>query len=48
MGVMLMDCTLRDGANVVGKGFSAEDIPLQTGRLAALSDVAVFGIGDAL
>lgn len=24
MGVVLMDCTLRDGANVVGKGFSAE------------------------
>lgn len=24
MGVILMDCTLRDGANVVGKGFSAE------------------------
>lgn len=24
MNVMLMDCTLRDGANVVGKGFSAE------------------------
>ena len=22
--LMLMDCTLRDGANVVGKGFSAE------------------------
>lgn len=24
MSVILMDCTLRDGANVVGKGFSAE------------------------
>ncbi len=24
MNVTLMDCTLRDGANVVGKGFSAE------------------------
>lgn len=24
MNVMLMDCTLRDGANVVGKGFNAE------------------------
>lgn len=24
MNVMLMDCTLRDGANVVGKGFSAD------------------------
>lgn len=24
MSVALMDCTLRDGANVVGKGFSAE------------------------
>ena len=24
MGVVLMDCTLRDGANVVGKGFDAE------------------------
>ena len=22
--ITLMDCTLRDGANVVGKGFSAE------------------------
>ena len=24
MSVKLMDCTLRDGANVVGKGFDAE------------------------
>lgn len=23
--VRLMDCTLRDGANVVGKGFDEED-----------------------
>ena len=24
MGIRLMDCTLRDGGNVVGKGFNAE------------------------
>ena len=30
--ITLMDCTLRDGANVVGKGFSAEitDMVLKT------------------
>lgn len=33
MGVKLMDCTLRDGANIVGKGFSAELTDLILGGL---------------
>ena len=35
MDVKLMDCTLRDGANVVGKGFSAQLTDLMLDGLTA-------------
>lgn len=46
MGVMLMDCTLRDGANVVGKGFSAEITDMVLDGLTACH-VPIIEFGNA-
>ena len=44
--VTLMDCTLRDGANVVGKGFSAEITEIVLDGLTA-SRVPIIEFGNA-
>lgn len=44
--VMLMDCTLRDGANVVGKGFSAEITEMVLDELT-ICHVPVIEFGNA-
>lgn len=46
MSVKLMDCTLRDGANVVGKGFSAEITEIVLDGLTACS-VPIIELGNA-
>lgn len=46
MGVVLMDCTLRDGGNVVGKGFSAELTELMLDGLTACG-VPIIEIGNS-
>ena len=46
MSVKLMDCTLRDGANVVGKGFSAEITDLVLDGLTACR-VPIIELGNA-
>ena len=46
MNVTLMDCTLRDGANVVGKGFSAELTDMMLDGLTA-SRVPIIEFGNA-
>lgn len=46
MSITLMDCTLRDGANVVGKGFSAELTDLVLDGLTA-SHVPLIELGNA-
>ena len=46
MSVILMDCTLRDGANVVGKGFSAELTDLILDGLTACQ-VPIIELGNA-
>ena len=46
MGVKLMDCTLRDGANVVGKGFEAEITDMVLDGLTACH-VPVIEFGNA-
>ncbi len=46
MSVTLMDCTLRDGANVVGKGFSAEITDLVLDGLTACH-VPIIELGNA-
>ena len=44
--LMLMDCTLRDGANVVGKGFSAELTKMMIEGLIR-SNIKVIEMGNA-
>jgi len=44
--VVLMDCTLRDGANVVGKGFSAEITDMVLDGLTACR-VPIIEFGNA-
>lgn len=44
--VILMDCTLRDGANVVGKGFSAEITDMVLDGLTACN-VPIIELGNA-
>ena len=44
--LMLMDCTLRDGANVVGKGFSSELTELMIEGLIR-SNIKVIEMGNA-
>lgn len=46
MSVSLMDCTLRDGANVVGKGFSAEITDMVLDGLTACH-VPIIEFGNA-
>ncbi|WP_293007349.1 MULTISPECIES: 4-hydroxy-2-oxovalerate aldolase [unclassified Oscillibacter] len=46
MSVILMDCTLRDGANVVGKGFSAELTDMMLDGLTACG-VPIIELGNA-
>lgn len=46
MSIKLMDCTLRDGANVVGKGFSAELTDLVLDGLTACH-VPIIEFGNA-
>ena len=46
MKLQLMDCTLRDGANVVGKGFSAELTDMVLDGLTA-SRVPIIEFGNA-
>lgn len=46
MSVILMDCTLRDGANVVGKGFSAEITDMVLDGLTACH-VPIIEFGNA-
>ena len=46
MNVKLMDCTLRDGANVVGKGFPADLTKLMLDGLVA-ANVPVIELGNA-
>lgn len=46
MAVTLMDCTLRDGANVVGKGFSADLTRLMLEGLVA-AGVPIIELGNA-
>lgn len=46
MNVTLMDCTLRDGANVVGKGFSAELTDMMLDSLTT-SRVPIIEFGNA-
>lgn len=46
MSVKLMDCTLRDGANVVGKGFSAELTDMMLDGLTACR-VPIIEFGNA-
>ncbi|MBQ7219718.1 MAG: 4-hydroxy-2-oxovalerate aldolase [Synergistaceae bacterium] len=46
MGVTLMDCTLRDGANIVGKGFDAEITDMVLDGLT-LCNVPVIEFGNA-
>lgn len=46
MNLTLMDCTLRDGANVVGKGFSAEITDMVLDGLTA-SHVPIIEFGNA-
>ncbi|MBR3561391.1 MAG: 4-hydroxy-2-oxovalerate aldolase [Oscillospiraceae bacterium] len=46
MSVKLMDCTLRDGANVVGKGFSAELTDMMLHALTACH-VPIIEFGNA-
>lgn len=46
MSVKLMDCTLRDGANVVGKGFSAEITDIVLDGLTA-AGVPIIELGNA-
>lgn len=46
MNVTLMDCTLRDGANVVGKGFSAEITDMVLDGLTACG-VPLIELGNA-
>lgn len=46
MSVILMDCTLRDGANVVGKGFSAEITDMVLDGLTACR-VPIIEFGNA-
>ncbi len=46
MSVILMDCTLRDGANVVGKGFSAELTDMMLDGLTACQ-VPIIELGNA-
>ena len=46
MSVTLMDCTLRDGANVVGKGFSAEITEIVLDGLTACR-VPIIELGNA-
>lgn len=46
MGITLMDCTLRDGANVVGKGFSAEITDMVLDGLTACH-VPIIELGNA-
>lgn len=46
MNVTLMDCTLRDGANVVGKGFSAEITDMVLDGLTACG-VPIIELGNA-
>lgn len=45
--LILMDCTLRDGANVVGKGFSAELTKLMIEGLIR-SNIKIIEMGNAL
>ena len=44
--VTLMDCTLRDGANVVGKGFNAELTDMMLDGLTA-NHVPIIEFGNA-
>ena len=44
--ITLMDCTLRDGANVVGKGFSAEITDMVLEGLTACH-VPIIELGNA-
>ena len=44
--VRLMDCTLRDGANVVGKGFDAEITKIVLDILTE-SNVPIIEFGNA-
>ena len=46
MNVTLMDCTLRDGANVVGKGFDAQLTDLMLDGLTA-AHVPIIEFGNA-
>lgn len=46
MGIRLMDCTLRDGANVVGKGFDAEITDMVLDGLTA-AGVPIIEFGNA-
>lgn len=46
MDVKLMDCTLRDGANVVGKGFSAQLTDLMLDGLTACR-IPIIEFGNA-
>ena len=46
MSVKLMDCTLRDGANVVGKGFDAEITDMVLDGLTA-AGVPIIEFGNA-
>jgi len=45
--MQLMDCTLRDGANVVGKGFSAELTEMMIKGLIACG-ITIIEMGNAL
>lgn len=46
MNIKLMDCTLRDGANVVGKGFSAEITDMVLDGLTA-NHISIIEFGNA-
>ena len=46
MSVKLMDCTLRDGGNVVGKGFNAEITDLVLDGLTS-AGVPIVELGNA-